>query len=598
MPQANPESCFEVAVRHLFRHINDAKALRCNPLVRSLCSHAEKRGSSAVLSAVHARILLEARALCNDHAAASSEVRAHRQYAIVAALCSGEAVPHTAGRLGLSRRQYYRERRIICMRVSRALIEATPGRPTRFEVSDLLRLLLARADALLDQGFARRAVRLLGEARAGLPDGIARSAVQLRLADALISLGHTSRAAGLLNKSREETHARQVSDPTIRWLYDHQLLIDARLAIETGHNADAGRALESLARRRIAERQTDEQALDALVECGNWYCQNGRFSQARNVLSRARDLHQRLPHVAAQRQIAITLLAAHCAEDAIDEFGLEHHWLSEALALSISNGSACGMLEAISGLMGYYVSAGRDDDVYALAKESLCVAQGTEGTRILADVGVEIVTMLLRTRYWRTVDPLLFEIEKFAQSGTLRWTILKHLQGNFLMRAGRYDRARAPLMAAYEAATSVSNRRLESIVLRDLAVVLYHIGSVTKGVEFMKHAVELAEGYSGVWSLWNTYEAAARLLADRRIVRLARQARAAISARADALRDVGNHALDGARTVSSGCSRWSGGARPRLTIEIWPVERHTHFVLGFEAETKPSAARGVLQRIE
>ena len=89
------------------------------------------------------------------------------------------------------------------------------------------------------------------------------------------------------------------------------------------------------------------------------------------MLDRARDISRRLPHAAAHRQIAMTLLAAHCAEDSIDEFGLEHHWLSEALALSISNGSACGMLEAMNGLMGYYVSTGRDDEVYALAKESL-----------------------------------------------------------------------------------------------------------------------------------------------------------------------------------------------------------------------------------
>ncbi len=576
MPRANPESCFEVAVRHLFRHINDVKALRYNPLVRSLCARAEKEkggGDSAVLSAVHARILMEARAVCEGSAAEGSEMRAHRQHAIVTALCAGEAVPRTLARLGLSRRHYYRERRVICMRVSRALIQTTPGPATHFEVSDPLRLLLARAEALLDQGFARRAVGLLGKARSDLPDGIARSAVQLRLADAMISLGLAASAQGLLTESRGLADARDASDPTTRWLHDHQLLIAARLAIETGRNADAGPALESLARRRIAEKIISEEALDALVECGNWYCQNGRFRQARNTLAHARDIIQRVSQISAQRKIAVTLLAAHCAEGAIDEFGLEHHWLSEALALSIANGSACGMLEAINGLMGYYVSAGRDDQVYALAKESLCVAQDTEGTRILADVGVEIATMLLRTRYWRTVDPLLFEIEKLAQSGTLRWAILKHLQGTFLMRAGQYKRARAPLVVAYEEARSVNNRRLESIVLRDLAVTLHRIGSVTKGVELMRHAVELAEGHAGAWSLWSTYEAAARLLADRRIVRLARQARVAMSARADVSRGANDHAFDHSDAVSMGPSRQSGGPFPHLTLAIGRVDR-------------------------
>jgi tetratricopeptide (TPR) repeat protein len=433
------------------------------------------------------------------------------------------------------------------MRVSRALVAAAPPRVTRFEIADHQQLLLARADALLDQGFAGRAVHLLGKARAALPAGAARLAVQLRLAEALISLGLAGRAERLLSEFCADADGHVVSDPTSRWLYDRQLLVGARLAMETGRNADAGQALASLARRRIAAAQADEETLDALVECGNWYCQNGKFSRARNLLERARDVSRRLPHAAVHQQIALTLLATHCAEDSIDEFGLEHHWLSEAMSLSISNGSVCGTLEAMNGLMGYYVSTGRDDDVYELAKQSLSIARNTEGTRLLADVGIETTTMMLRTRHWRPVDPLLFDVEKLAQPGTLRWAILKHLQGNFLMRAGRYDRAHVPLAGAYEAARSVGNRRLESIVLRDLAVVVHRVGSVTKGIEFMRHAVELAEGHSAVWSLWNTYEAAARLLPDRRIERLARQARAAISARANASHAREEPVLDGAR---------------------------------------------------
>lgn len=569
MPRANPESCFEVAARHLFRHINDAKSLRYNPLVRSLHAGAEKGGGDrAVLSALHERILTEASTLCKDYSAAGSKERAHRQYAIVVALCAGETAAYTAAQLGLSRRQYYRERRGICMRVSRALVAVAPTRVTRFEIGDQQQLLLARADALLDQGFARRAVHLLGKARAALPAGVARSAVQLRLAEALISLGLAARAERLLSEFCADADAHEVGDPTSRWLHDRQLLVGAHLAMETGRNADAGQALASLARRRIAEAHADEETLDSLVECRNWYCQNGKFNQARNLLDRAREVSRRLPHAAAHRQIALALLAAHCAEDSIDEFGLEHHWLSEALALSISNGSVCGTLEAMNGLMGYYVSTGRDDDVYELAKQSLSIARDTEGTRLLADVGIETTTMMLRTRHWRAVDPLLFDVEKLAQPGTLRWAILKHLQGNFLMRACRYDRARAPLAGAYETARNVGNRRLESIVLRDLAVVLHRVGSVSKGIEFMRHAVELAEGYSAVWSLWNTYEAAARLLPDRRIERLARQARAAISARANASHAREEPALDGALAVRARRRRNSGGARPRLTIEI------------------------------
>ena len=71
----------------------------------------------------------------------------------------------TAARLRLSRRQYYRERRIICIRVSRALAQVGSVRATRFEIGDPLRLLMARAEALLDQGFG--AVRWICWAQPG-----------------------------------------------------------------------------------------------------------------------------------------------------------------------------------------------------------------------------------------------------------------------------------------------------------------------------------------------------------------------------------------------------------------------------------------------
>jgi tetratricopeptide (TPR) repeat protein len=535
MPRANPESCLETAARHLFRHLNDWNALRQNPLVRALRLQAKKAANDeAVLAEVHRRILAIAKLFCNESASTGSETAARRQLEIVVALCRGEAPVHTAARLDLSRRQYYRERRVICLRLSRALLRDGGDRLMRFEVADELRLNLARAEALVDLGFSLRAADLLENVRSSIPSGIESVAVDLRLADTFMSLGLTDRAQEILRICGAATpHSN--GDPAARSIDDVRVLMEARLAIETGRDADAGSALESLVRRRVFAAQASEESLTAILECGNWCCQNGKFARARRMLRHAQDLTQRLPHLAPKHQIGIALLAAHCAEDSVDEFGLEHHWLREALMLSTAHGSTCGMLEALHGLMNYHASTSNADEVYALANESLRVARCTEGTRILADTGIEVATMILRTRFWRTAEPLIFEVEKLTHYGTLRWTILKHLQGSYLLRRGRYEAGEAALQAAYEITKRTNNRRLKSIVVRDLAVALHANGSAHRGAELMKHAVELAEGYSGLWSLWNTYEVAARLLGDRRLIRLARQARAALSTRTDRL---------------------------------------------------------------
>jgi tetratricopeptide (TPR) repeat protein len=577
--RANPESFFEVAARHLFRHINDVDALRGNPLVRSFFACAGRDGGDTiVLPRIHARILMEAAALRKERATLWSKEHVRRQHAIVVALCGGEHAEDTAARLGLSRRHYYRERHIICMRVARALFETNPKRAIGFEVGDRLRLLFARAAVLLDQGLARKAMSLLEEARSGLPEGTVRSAVRLELARVMISLGDASRAAELLAESGGLTDDRQAGDVTSAWLCDHQALTEALLAMETGRDAAAGRTLEALAKRRIADKRPDETALDTLVKCGFWYCGFGRFSQARTMLLHARELNRRLLRSTVPQQIAIALLAAQCAEDSVDEFNSQHHWLTEALALSISNGSVEGALGAISSLIFYYVSIGSDGDAYALAEEGLGIARGTEGTRLLETVAVQIVVMLLRTRFWRAVNPLLFEVEKFTEPGCFSWGLLKQAQGTFQGRTGQYDCAQVSLAKAYEVARNVNNRKLEGVVLRERAVVLHRVGSLSESIEFMRQAVELAEEHRSAYTLWATYDAAARVLPDRRFARLAQHARAAVLARANTFRST-TSSDSGSQSTHTNFANRANGVRPRLTIAGQPLnEKLAHFV--------------------
>jgi tetratricopeptide (TPR) repeat protein len=578
MPYADPGSCFEAAARHLFRHVNDVKALRCNPLVRSFFARAKDQGPAEPLPEIHARILMEAAALCSE-CAAGSEARTRRQYAIVAALCAGESPIETAARLGVSMPHYYRERHVICTGVSRALMEPTLKCATRFDVGDRLRLLFARTAALLDQGFAHKAISLLEEARATAPEGPASSALRLEIARVMASVGVTTGAEELLTESGLANQRRD-ERPASGWLGDHKALTAALLAIEIGRDADAGRGLEVLAKRRITDRQADATSLDALIGCGSWYCDSGRFSQARNMLRHAREVYHRIQHVPARLQIAIALLASKCAEDSADGFNLEHRWLNEALSLSISNGSTHGVLAAISGLMFYYGSVGRDDEVFTLAEEGLRIAQTTEGSRALEGIGIQSVVILLRTRYWRSVAPLVFEIEEVALPESFNWGVLKQAQGVYLTRTGCYDQAQASLAKAYDVARRLSNRKFEGAVLRELAVAKHQVGALSESVEFIRRAVEVAEEHCSAYTLWITYDTASRLLRDRRSARLAKQAAAAVSARADVLQSAaGQERHNGLPLTWVNRTQLSRTVRPRLTISTGSEGRSLqHFI--------------------
>jgi hypothetical protein len=529
MPRVNPESSFEASAKHLFRHVNDLSALRTNPLLRPHFASAQKESASA-LAEIHAQILLQTNALCDELHAKGSQLQARRQREIVGALCAGEIAEETARRLEISRSHYYRERHEISVRVARAFMLAGQAGATRSVVGDdPLRLLFRRAEALRDGGCSYQAVSLLEEAYGSVPEELAKSAVGLALAEELTFLGRRDRAKELLVRSRD-LPVQWTEGVTTEWLRDSWALNKARLESQLYRDADAGSALEILAKRRGAEGRSDDVTFDAIFLCGEQYRNAGRWGNARNMLRHLRAMDQRLSNPKAKRQIAISLLTAYCAEDSPDEFGLAEQSLQHALELSISSGTVVGALLAMSGLIYHQATSGRDDEAYAAAHEALRMGKGVDFEGFLGFIIADVVSSLLRTRYWRAANPLLFEAEKLTATNSLARVLLKQAQGSFLMRIGRRDKARTTMLEAYDAARRLGNRRLEGLILRERAIALSGSHANVERIELMREAVQLIEQYGSTGDLLITYDAAARILADRRSLRLARQAKATVLA--------------------------------------------------------------------
>lgn len=481
-------------------------------------------------------MILTAADTSSEHLPAMSEGRAGRQREIVQALCAGEPPSQTAARLGISIHHYYRERRSIGNLVSRKLLEQASSQPKRFEVVDPLRLLCTHAATLRDQGRAGASVSILETALSNASDEHIRLALESEMARSLASLGRVDLAAKLLDDSNNLAHLQKARSSQEEWVYNHYVLTRTLLAMENAHGIDVGTSLETLARSHIKSAQADEEALDAIIQCGDWYCQTGMFDKGRKMLDYARELGRQITYIPARLQSALALLAAHCAQRACDEFDLEYHLTSEALALSVLNGSVRGILGATAGLMQYCASGGRDEWAYDLAQEGLRIARDTEGSQLLSQFALQVAGALLWTRYWRALDPLIFEVEKLHHPKSLNWAYLKEFQGVFLMRVGQYDCAETTLQEAQGLAKDVGSPWLEGMALRDLACTQHRSGSADAASELMKAALALLVGRCGIASLGVTYEAASSVLADRRLARLADQIKVGLLVRARRLR--------------------------------------------------------------
>jgi hypothetical protein len=161
----------------------------------------------------------------------------------------------------------------------------------------------------------------------------------------------------------------------------------------------------------------------------------------------------------------------------------------------------------------------------------------------------------------------VFESERLFVPGSLKWTFLKQFQGIFRMRCGQYNEAQHSLEPAYQASKRIGNRWLEGMLLRDLATAQHRSGRVEESENFMRRAVDLVEGSSSAVSLWATYDAAARVLRDRRLTRLAEQLKASLTASADAAPPPSRRSVDPTAGAAS-MLRLSTGTRTDSALRL------------------------------
>jgi hypothetical protein len=123
-------SAFDIAAKHLFRHLHDPNALRKNSLVGHLFDGQDARTAAGVqkdrstLSALHEQIQTIANCLREHDAAQENATRANRRHAIVVGQLLGRRpIGDVASELSISSHHCYRERAAICHDIAVKLAE-------------------------------------------------------------------------------------------------------------------------------------------------------------------------------------------------------------------------------------------------------------------------------------------------------------------------------------------------------------------------------------------------------------------------------------------------------------------------------------------
>ena len=178
MPRSNPARSDYCATRHLLRHLNDARQLRRNPLVRDAL---ETRSEARALERIGARVA-RALAAMDGRVPCKRTWQGARQLAILVRVDLGRhAAARVAADLGLSARQFHRERRRAHARFLQAYRIAEYG-PAGVE-APLAERLLERAAGLADSGEIASARAILNDIAGSGGDPDARGAALVKLAE-------------------------------------------------------------------------------------------------------------------------------------------------------------------------------------------------------------------------------------------------------------------------------------------------------------------------------------------------------------------------------------------------------------------------------
>jgi tetratricopeptide (TPR) repeat protein len=515
MPHAHPEKSFDLAVRHLFRHLHDGEALLRNPFVKRILKSEIGLARDDCSGAIRTRILKAAAACRSEGIKSGRETQALRRHAIIEGVCAGDRPEKTAAAIGVSVRQYYRDRKIICARVARHL--AAPGASTFGELREPLQLLLRRASSLIDQGFALKAVTVLEDALGRGDSVVAKVSVFLCRCSAAIQYGDAALAAESLEAAKQVlTNSKNCGFDNTR-LRDMVDLAIVDVAIASGRDAEAGLILESLVKRQSSGRfdhhLSKELALDVFLESCSLHLLNGRYKHARLALSDALRLASTMDNLKSEARVFLAVMSAACCEDSSGSADESILLNSEALALSLSSSSARGVLYAMGGLVRAHLRMEDEGRAFACFQKAVQVARTMEGTKSLVSAAI-LGTGLISTRYWREVGPLLAEAQGHAPPGTLKSAQLQGAVGIHLARVGNLRDGLECLRAATGLARSLRNTRLEANLLREQGLVLHQLGYATDATDCIRAALALVENGTSALALRQTHSAAAIILAD------------------------------------------------------------------------------------
>lgn len=497
MQHSGDEKQFEQAVKHLFRNLDKQSALKHNPLVAHFFGSGRyNRPGRSILANIRNLIVAIADECFAEDVNKGLDFRAERQRAILKTVLDNVPVESARSSLGLSIRQYYRDRGAICSRIARMILRRRAIEINENEPVEPLDLALSRASKMVDLGYCEQASQEYESIILGTDSDIAKIAALLGIGRAALRSGDVEASVGALTAAKSILDRCELK-PQSEELREELLLLSILLERAAGRD-DRAMAISASLSYACEQCSTGEKKarLPLLkVELENYQMCLERYdiAQARRHFKRATVMIDRLADPTVERA-RLALMACFDYEGVTMDMRILN--TEKAFAACVAAGYAYGAISALHHLATSHAMNGDDDLVLEYSGKALHAAELVDGSVARLEAVTNTAGALMKTRFWRMASPMLFKAESFARRKTLPWLSLKRFQGEIQRNEGRPLEAIATLTEALGAVGVYQNTVLHAALLKELALSYYYAGMDPKATECVDSAVALSDGLS------------------------------------------------------------------------------------------------------
>lgn len=535
MSSKDSSASFNMAVKHLFRHLHDARVLRKNSIVRRFFEDPAVGGlgrvrERTVLEKIQ-RLVRQGADHCRDaDLIAGNDERALRQHAIVIRQCLEQhSMEEVAAQLGLSRGHLYRERAEICRRVARYISDYN-GAPALDYLPELdeFRLLMDRTKRLATFGDANLAFKECDELVEIAPSALQK--IEALRASVLISIhfGAVERA------ERASAQAQQLYDEHLTGAPSNdqavaQACVDHARAELAGWQADNLQVLRMMQRAALriepiqasASARVRELYVEILHDLGTAFWNLGNVEKGYEcaVSAEANLTHVRAasPQLRARTIVELWKLRNYLLTNLKSWYPLADRLkgLAAGFEQAYVSGAVVEAMVALIALTECHAFSGNDSEALRCGRLAVMISGQQPSERIRQQAAIEVALALLGTGCWEDGCSLLPSAENLD---VYHRDLLSYFPAARAFRLGRFG-------DAWALASNASDQRYHpflSVRKRLVAAACaYELNRRSEAHRLIEAAVPVAEQLGSAPILRDAYDVAAKITGDPRFRRQA-----------------------------------------------------------------------------